>query len=130
MIHRKGGGGTNTLSPPKDKPAQQSKVNGLAKGKTGNNNFSIPHCDSCHESAHCKGNFYDVCKNDIFHCFPLLPNLNYISQMERKLQRAKVRHGLRITWQLTVGIPLDQVILTVHPAPDHLACPAHQMAQK
>ncbi|XP_034239515.1 gametogenetin-binding protein 2-like [Thrips palmi] len=52
--NRKGGGNTHTLSPPKDKAAQLSKVNGSAKGKTGNNNFSIPHCDSCHESAECK----------------------------------------------------------------------------
>lgn len=55
VLHRKGGGIANTLSPPKDKTAMSHKVNGSAKGKTTNNNFVIPHCDSCHESAHCKG---------------------------------------------------------------------------
>lgn len=48
--NRKGGGNTNALSPPKDKAAQLSVVNGLAK----DNSCSISHCDTCHESTHCK----------------------------------------------------------------------------
>lgn len=51
---RKGGGICNPPTPPKDKVAQSPKVNNSVRGKTANNNFSIPHCDACHESVHCK----------------------------------------------------------------------------
>lgn len=42
------------FSSPKDKAIQSLKVNGTVKGKAPNNNYSIPHCDSCQESGLCK----------------------------------------------------------------------------